>query len=79
MKKKVCSLCEVFFCGHAYSTDLIGHTVFGERGNREERSHTDRTNRHILEQMNREEKTLVSSLLIKSLYSDPNSKTKLKP
>ena len=41
-----------------------------EQVNREEKSHADWTNRHILEQMNREEKKAkmsVSSLLIQSL------------
>ena len=53
VKKKVCSCCEGF-CGHAYSSDLIGHV--GRTSEREEKSYTDLTNRHILELTNREEK-----------------------
>ena len=41
--------------------------------NREEKSHADWTNRHILEQVNPEEKKTklsLSSLLIESIYSN---------
>ena len=47
--------------------------MFLKQVNREEKSHADFTNRHILEQVNREEKKTklaVSSLLIKSLWSN---------
>ena len=36
LKKKVCSL-QRFFCGHVYSTDLIGHI----RRTSEEKTHAD--------------------------------------
>ena len=46
---------------------LIWLDIFVERVNREEVSHSDRTNRHNIEQMNCKKRTelLVSSLLIK--------------
>ena len=51
--KKVSSCCEGF-CGHTQLTILIG--LFVEQVNREEKSHADWTNQHVVEQINREEK-----------------------
>ena len=48
-RKKFASVAKVF-CGHAYSTELIGHTaLFEARMNSEEKSHADWMNWPILE------------------------------
>ena len=55
LKKKNCSCCEGF-CGHA-CIRLIGLDIFVERASHKQKSHADLMSQHILEQMNREEKT----------------------
>ena len=55
---------------------LIWFDIFQEYTNREEKNHGDWMNRHILEQVNREEKKTklsVSSRLIKSRWLDYES------
>ena len=39
IEEKKFALVAKFFCGHAYSTDLIGMDIFGARLHREEKSH----------------------------------------
>ena len=68
MKRKKFALVRRFFA--VARIRLIWFDIFLEQVNREEKSHIDWTNRHILEQVNGEEKKtklLVSCLLIKSL------------
>ena len=68
IKEKKFPLVVKFFCGHAYSTDLIGH-ILSARVNRKEKTHADWTNRlNLKKQIVKKKKTKlsVSSLSIKS-------------
>ena len=76
MNKKKFAVVAKFFCGHAYSTDLV--RVFVERVDREEKRHADCTNRHILEHINREKKTkqnceFLANLPISKQWPDDNA------